>query len=78
MTTLTIQDLPAPVHRALLARADRNGRSLDAEVREILERAAGRPPKKETGAVLVEIGRRMALTEEEAAFFASRRRSAAG
>ena len=46
MTTLTIHDLPDPVRQALLARADRNGRSLDAEVREILEEAAGRQPKK--------------------------------
>ena len=71
MATLTIQDLPDPVRQALSDRADRNGRSLDAEVREILEKAAGRPTKRETGAVLVEIGKTMALTEGEAAIFAS-------
>ena len=71
MATLTIHDLPDTVHQALSARADRNGRSLDAELRAILEQAAERPPTRETGAVLVELCKRMALTEEEAAIFAS-------
>ena len=46
MTTLTIHDLPESVRQALSARAPRNGRSLDAEAREILEEATGRQPKK--------------------------------
>ena len=71
MATLTIHDLPDTVHQALSARADRNGRSLDAELQEILEKGAERPPKRETGAALVELCKGMALTEEEAAIFAS-------
>ena len=87
MTTLTIHDLPDPVRRALGARADRNGRSLDAEVREILARAAddgnapaqaSAPPpgpaeEKGLGTVLYEIGRRMQLTDEVVALIKSLR-----
>ena len=78
MTTLTIHDLPDLVRQALLARADRNGRSLDAEVREILEEAAGdgnaqseasaTPQAKanmDLGTLLYTIGREAQLTDEE-------------
>lgn len=85
MTTLTIHDLPDPVRQALCARADRNGRSLDAEVREILEEAAdagnaqpqasatpsGPAEEKGLGTVLYEAGRRMQLTDEEVALINS-------
>jgi antitoxin FitA len=40
MATLTIRNLPEPVHRALRLRAAGHGRSTEAEVREILALAA--------------------------------------
>ena len=36
MSSLTVRNLPDEVHRALRLRAARNGRSTEAEVREIL------------------------------------------
>lgn len=36
MAAMTIRNIPDPVHRALKARAERNGRSAEAEVRAIL------------------------------------------
>jgi plasmid stability protein len=40
MPSLTIRNLPEETHRALKARAQRHGRSTEAEVREILKQAA--------------------------------------
>jgi plasmid stability protein len=37
MSTITIKDLPTPVHRALRARAERHGRSLNREIIATLE-----------------------------------------
>ena len=39
MATLTLKDLPADLHRKLKARAEQNGRSLNREVIECLERS---------------------------------------
>lgn len=39
MAAITIRNLPDEVHRALKARAQRHGRSTEAEVRDILEKA---------------------------------------
>ncbi|MDM4770910.1 hypothetical protein [Solimonas sp. SE-A11] len=43
MAAMTIRNIPDDVHLAIQARARRNGRSAEAEVRAILEAAAGRP-----------------------------------
>ncbi|GGK36050.1 FitA-like ribbon-helix-helix domain-containing protein [Salinarimonas ramus] len=44
MTTLTVHDIPDDETRALAARAERNGRSLEEEVREILRAAVRAEP----------------------------------
>lgn len=41
MATLTIRDLPESTRRALKARAAGNNRSMEAEVRSILQAAVG-------------------------------------
>lgn len=43
MASMTIRNIPEHVHLAIHARAKRHGRSAEAEVRMILEAAAGRP-----------------------------------
>lgn len=45
MAVLTIRKVPDDVHRALRTRATRHGRSVEAEVREILA-AAVKPEKR--------------------------------
>jgi hypothetical protein len=40
VATLTIRNIPDPVHRGLRLRAARSGRSVEAEVREILSQAS--------------------------------------
>jgi plasmid stability protein len=44
MATLYVKDVPDPLYRALKDRAEKNGRSISAEVRQILETAV--PPKR--------------------------------
>jgi plasmid stability protein len=56
MPTLYVKDVPAGIYRALKDRAKRNGRSLSAEVRQILE---GTVPPKRTRAEVVEATRRL-------------------
>ena len=41
MATVTVRNLPDPIHRALRVRAAEHGRSMEAEVRAILERECG-------------------------------------
>lgn len=43
MPNVTIRNLPPETHRAIKARARRHGRSIEAEIREIL-RLAAQPP----------------------------------
>jgi|AGTN01.1.fsa_nt_gi Plasmid stability protein len=45
MASITVRNLPDETHRALRVRAAQNGRSTEAEVREILEEAV-RPKKR--------------------------------
>lgn len=45
MATLTIRNLPDAVYRKLRIRAAHAGRSLEAEVRDILARAESQPPE---------------------------------
>ncbi|WP_372425963.1 FitA-like ribbon-helix-helix domain-containing protein [Salinarimonas chemoclinalis] len=60
MTTLTLHDIPDEETRALSARAARNGRSLEAEVRAILREAARGEPKPDEGGLATAIRRRFA------------------
>ncbi len=46
--TLYVRDVPEPLYKRLRARARRNGRSLNAEVLEILEEVADRETDAES------------------------------
>jgi len=47
MTTVLVRDLPPETHRALKARAKKNGRSVNAEILAALDKAA--VPEKPVG-----------------------------
>lgn len=56
MASVTVRNLPDEVHRALRVRAANNGRSTEAEIREILEDAV-RPGKRlKLGSALAALG----------------------
>ncbi|MCR9184729.1 MAG: hypothetical protein NXH81_04975 [Halieaceae bacterium] len=69
MPTITVRNLPDEVHRALRVRAARHERSMEAEVREILAATVAAESQPGLGSLLAEMGRRVGLTEEEAAAF---------
>lgn len=57
MAAVTIRNLPEETHRALKVRAAQHGRSTEAEIRDIIERAV-RPQKRiKLGSELAAIGR---------------------
>lgn len=49
MAQLIVRNLPDPVKERLKQRAKRHGRSLEAEVRSVLEAAAAAPEEVDTG-----------------------------
>jgi plasmid stability protein len=57
MASITIRNVPDEVHRAIRVRAAMNGRSAEAEVRDILERAAKPEGRVKLGSLLARIGR---------------------
>ena len=67
MATLTVRNVPDTVHRALRVRAAHHGRSAEAEVRAILEEALIPEDRVKLGSLLVDIGRRARLTDDEVA-----------
>ena len=69
MASMTIRNLPDEVHRALRVRAALHGRSTEAEVRAILEEAAKPAGRVQLGSLLVDIGRRAGLAEEDQSLF---------
>jgi antitoxin FitA len=69
MATLTLQNIPDDLHRALCARAAHHGHSVEAEVRGILESAISPQGRLKLGALLADMGRRAKLTDEEFAVF---------
>jgi len=71
MAMLTVRNVPDEVHRALRMRAAMNGRSTEAEVREILATAVKPEGRVKLGSLLAEVGRQVGLTEAEAAVFDS-------
>ena len=72
MPILTVRNVPDEVHRALRARATRRGRSTEAEVRAILKETVLPEGRVTLGSLLIAIGRRAGLTEEEFAGLARR------
>jgi len=71
MPAITVRNLPIETHRALKLMAAKHGRSTEAEIRDILEKAAKPEGRVKLGSLLAEIGREAALTEEERALFES-------
>lgn len=67
MAVLTVRNLPDNVHRALKVRAAQHGRSTEAEVRDILERAAKPEGRVKLGSLLTSIAAEAGgLTDAEA------------
>jgi len=74
MPALTIRNVPDAVHRAIRVRAARHGRSVEAEVRSILDAAARPPERVKLGSLLASIAREAGgLTDDEVALFTSLR-----
>lgn len=75
MPTITIHNLSEEVHRALEERAAKNGRTMEAEIREILEATVRPQQRVKLASMLAEIGREAGLTDEDCAAFEDVRRS---
>ena len=58
MASVTIRNLSEKTHSLLKIRAARNGRSLEAEIRQILQDAVTPKPKLKIGSELAALGRR--------------------
>jgi plasmid stability protein len=70
MAVLTVRNLPDAVHRALRMRAADHGRSTEAEIRDILEKAAFPAERVKLGSLLASIAREAGgLTDAEAQHF---------
>jgi len=65
MPAVTIRNLPEETHRALRVRAAAHGRSTEAEIRDILEKAARPEGRVKLGALLAAIGRDAGITNED-------------
>jgi plasmid stability protein len=65
MPSLTVRNVPDEVHRAIRVRAAQHGRSIEAEMRDILETAVRPQGRVKLGSLLSEVGRTLKLTEEE-------------
>lgn len=65
MAMLTVRNLPDEVHRALRVRAALNGRSTEAEVRDILAEAVRPKTRIHVGDALAALGRKIGLTNED-------------
>ena len=77
MKTLTINNVPDEVLRALQIRAAHQGRSVESEVRAILEEAVLPKGRIKLGTLLHEIGRHANLSDDELAHFDQRDRTPA-
>lgn len=73
MPSVTVRNVPDEVHRAIRVRAARHGRSIEAEMRDILESAVKPQGRVKLGSVLAEIGRQVRLSDAEFAIFESAR-----
>lgn len=72
MASITIRNVPDEVHRAIRVRAAQNGRSTEAEIRNILEQAAKPEGRVKPGTLLASFAREVGgLTDEEFAIFES-------
>ncbi len=74
MANVNVRNLPDAVHRAIRIQAARHGRSTEAEIRSILERAARPEARVKLGSLLASIAREAGgLTDEEHALIESAR-----
>ncbi|GLK61033.1 Arc family DNA-binding protein [Azotobacter vinelandii] len=73
MPSITVRNVPDEVHRAIRVQAAQHGRSIEAEMRDILETAVRPQGRVKLGSLLSEIGRKVKLTEEAFAIFESAR-----
>lgn len=73
MPMLTVRNVPDEVHRALRMRAAEHGRSTEAEIREILERAVKSEQRVRMGDALAALGQRAGLTNADFAVFDAQR-----
>jgi len=78
MAMLTVRNISDEVHRTLRMRAAQHGRSMEAEVREILESAVSPAGRVKLGSLLADMGRQAKLTEQEFAVFAQVRDKSPG
>jgi plasmid stability protein len=70
MANVNVRNLPDEVHRAIRIQAAHHGRSTEAEIRDILERAAKPEGRVKLGSLLASIAREFGgLTDEEHALF---------
>ncbi len=70
MPSITIRNVPEEVHRAIRVRAATHGRSTEAEIRDILEKAAKPEGRLKLGSLLVSIAQEAGgLTDAEAQGF---------
>ena len=65
MPSITVRNAPEEVHRALRVRAAQHVCSAEAEIRDILEKAAEREGRVKLGSLLAAIGRDAELTDED-------------
>lgn len=72
MANVNVRNLPDEVHRAIRIQAAHHGRSTEAEIRDILERAVKPEGRVKLGSFLASIAREAGgLTDEEVAIFES-------
>ncbi|MDR1020285.1 MAG: Arc family DNA-binding protein [Synergistaceae bacterium] len=69
MSVLTVRNIPDEVHSALRVRAATNGRSMEAEVRDILKNALKPGQRLQMGNAIAELGSRLGLTKDDFAAF---------
>ncbi|ODR92188.1 FitA-like ribbon-helix-helix domain-containing protein [Sinorhizobium alkalisoli] len=70
MPSITIRNVPDDVHRAIRVRAAMHGRSAEAEIRDILEKAAKPEGRLKLGSLLTSIAREAGgLSDAEAEHF---------
>lgn len=69
MPSVTVRNLPDEVHRAIRVRAAHHGRSIEAEMRDILESAVKPQGRVKLGSLLCQIGGQIKLTDAEFALF---------
>ncbi|MDX5935067.1 FitA-like ribbon-helix-helix domain-containing protein [Acidithiobacillus thiooxidans] len=74
MANVNVRNLPDEVHRAIRIQAAHHGRSTEAEIRDILERAAKPEGRAKLGSFLAAMARETGgLTDEEVAVFENAR-----